>query len=88
MSENVIKDGDEIHLFEIQTKIQNIAVYEDVLTYALAKLSGRKWKEVVDIYKMLDIKNVFLMFGYKLPLNISRAPKIYITDKQFTVAIW
>ena len=88
MSENVIKDGDEIHLFEIQTKIQNIAVYEDVLTYAPAKLSGRKWKEVVDIYKMLDIKYVFLMFGYKLPLNISRALKIYITDKQFTDAIW
>ena len=50
MSVNVTKEGAEIHLFEIQTKIQNIAVYEDVLTYALAKLSGRKWKEVVDIY--------------------------------------
>ena len=85
---NVTEEGAEIHLFEIQTKIQNIAVYGDVLACALAKLSGRKRKEVVDIYKMLDIKNVFLMFGYKLPLNISRAPKIYITDKQFTVAIW
>jgi len=45
--------------FRNSTKIQNIAVCEDVLTYALAKLSGRKRKEVVDIYKMLEIKNVF-----------------------------
>jgi len=42
MSVNVTKEGAKIHLFKIQTKIQNIAVYEDVLTYALAKLSGRK----------------------------------------------
>ena len=59
MSVNVTKEGAEIQLFEIQTKIENIAVHKDVLADALAKLSGRKWKDVTDSYKVLDIKNVF-----------------------------
>jgi len=36
---------------------------------------------------MLDIK-ICLMFGYKLPLIVSRAAKICTADMQFTVTIW